>query len=114
MSWITLKKLMRTLASVSMSLFLLFADSACKGDFEEVEASLIQSRLEESIKHSAVSWWYLGEKDGYHYILEKWPLERNRYKVNKKSLHIEIGAPKELTFDKSEWVNLKVEQVQFK
>lgn len=114
MSWITLKKLMRTLASVFMSLFLLFAVSACKGDFEEVDTSLIQSRWEESIKHSAVSWWYLGEKDGYHFIVEKWPLERHRYKVNKKNLHIEIGAPKELTFDKNEWVNFKVGQVQFK
>lgn len=103
-----LKKTIKDIVFVSLLSLSTLSISACKEQFDIVDASIIQNRWEESIKHSAASWWYLGEKGGCYYILEKWPLESHGYKVSKEEITIEVDSRKELTFDESEWINLKV------
>lgn len=99
------------------SIFLLICSvvvlQSCRDKFDEVDASVFQAKLNEAFSNTAVSWWYLGEENGYYYFLEKWPLEQFGYKVSKQNLIIKVDPPLELTFDKDKWVNLKVWLVEF-
>jgi hypothetical protein len=84
----------------------------CGEAFEEVPISTIEDEAKESRMTTAISWWYLGERDGYHYLVIKRPLDHRRYKVKTTELAINLN-PKELTFEESQWINLKFEQMKF-
>jgi hypothetical protein len=84
----------------------------CGEAFEEVLVSTVEDEANESRMATAVSWWYLGERDGCHYLVIKRPLDHRRYKVRTTELAINL-SPKELTFEESQWINLKFEQMKF-
>jgi hypothetical protein len=95
------------------SLALCFLASGCGEAFEEVPIATIEHEAQESRMATAVSWWYAGERDGYHYVVIKRTLDQRRYKVRTTELTIDLPH-KELAFAESEWVNLKFGQMQFK
>jgi hypothetical protein len=84
----------------------------CGEAFEEVPISTIEDEAKASRMATAVSWWYLGESDGYYYLVVKRPLDHRRYKVKTTELVI-TSSPKELAFEESQWINLKFEQMKF-
>jgi hypothetical protein len=84
----------------------------CGEAFEQVPISRIEDEAKESRVATAVSWWYLGGGDGYHYLMIKRPLDHRRYKVKTMELVINL-SPMELTFEESQWMNLKFEQMKF-
>lgn len=86
----------------------------CSKTFRQIDSNEFQYKFEDSINHSAVSWWYLGENDDFYFILEKWPFKVRAYKINKNQVNIFIGKPKKLTFVVWEWVNLKRHHVSFR
>lgn len=87
--------------------------SSCADAFDEVDAKLVQQKLAESVKHTAVSWWYAGQDDDFHYIVEKWPMEQMRYKVRKDDVQIDIEVPMGAVLNESDWINLKTTNIQF-
>jgi hypothetical protein len=93
------------------SLVALLLMLGCGEAFEEVPISTIEDEMSESRMTTAVS-WYLGERDGYHYLVIKRPLDQRRYKVKTTELAINF-SPKELTFEESQRLNLKFEQMKF-
>lgn len=111
---VSLKKYLRALTYKLVLVLFVTTIASCKEDFKDVDASSIRVKLEESIKHTAVSWWYIGEENEYYYIVEKWPFEQYRYKVSKKEISINIKPPKKLNTDKSTWINLKIDNIVFK
>ena len=100
----------RILSMAGVVAFLL--TSGCDEAFEEVPISTIEEEAKESRMTTAVSWWYLGEQDGYHYLVIKKPLDEHRYKVKTSDLTITL-SPKKLTFEESEWTNLTFSQMKF-
>ena len=103
-------KLIFSIASLVISLL----TASCGEDFKEVPISTIEDEAKESAITTAVSWWYLGERDGYHYLVIKRPLDQRRYKVKTTELIINLSDHKELTFEESEWINLKFSQMKFR
>ena len=85
----------------------------CEERFTEINATDFKAKWDESVKHTALSWWYLGEKKGYYYILEKWPLKQYGYKINKANMTIRLDHPKRLSFTESDWINLKKEHIEY-
>lgn len=89
--------------------------TSCSTEFKIVSGEYIQQRLQESGKHTAVSWWYLGTDEEYHFIVEKWPLERFGYRVSIADVTInnvtveQNGVP----MDEEHWENLKVSNFLF-
>lgn len=65
-------------------------------------------QFNKSNQNSAVSWWYLGDKNSYYYLAEKKPLKTNYYKINKEESPFGFYS-KKITFKKEEWVNIKNE-----
>lgn len=87
--------------------------TGCANQFNDITSGQLQIRWQESFKNTAVSWWYLGEKNEHYYIIEKRPLEKHGYKIKINELKINLQAPKKLTFNEKEWVNLKVKHLTF-
>jgi len=86
----------------------------CAKNFRKIDSNEFQYKFEDSINHSAVSWWYLGENDDFYFIIEKWPFKARAYKIDKNQVYFFIGKPKKLTFVVWEWVNLKRHHVSFR
>ena len=93
---------------------LIFAIVGCGKKFDELDGLSFKKKWEESGQHSAVSWWYLGEKDNYFYIVEKWISEEYNYKVDKKYIEVVLDQPKEFILDEDQWLNLKTRHIKFK
>ena len=83
----------------------------CGGEFSAIDFKRI---LDDSINHSSVSYWYAGEKNGYHFIQERWLLsgENKTYRISNSE--IEVTQSFEYTENQSEWINLKKGDVIFK
>lgn len=94
-------------------IFFIFLIGGCEERFAQINASDFKTKWDDSIKHTALSWWYLGEKDGYYYILEKWPIKKYGYKIDKKNIVIKLDHPKKLTFNEPDWINLKKDLIDF-
>lgn len=103
----------KSLYSFIVLIFFMFLIGGCEDRFTEIDASDFKTKWNDSIKHTALSWWYLGEKDGYYYILEKWPLKKYGYKINKENIVIKLDSPKKLAFNETDWINLKKEHIKF-
>lgn len=87
----------------------------CEEKFIQIDSKELRVKWDASRKHSAVSWWYLGEKDSMYYLLEKWPMKKNGFKINKSQLGLLIENPEmELTLDSVYWINLKTNHLVFK
>ena len=63
--------------------------------------------LDDSIHYSSVSYWYVGEKDGYHFIPERWPLPTTSKIYQIPQNEISVLKDLEYTDDRSKWINLK-------
>lgn len=71
-----------------------------------------QAKWEDSINHTAVSWWYLGETDENYFIAEKWPSKETVYSIEKQA--IKINGITSFEFDSGEKpLNLKNENIEF-
>jgi len=78
-----------------------------------IEAATFKKRLEESSKHTAVSWWYVGETEKRYFIAEKWPGKSTIYSISKKLVKI-VGTKSYERNSGKEPINLKRYNVQFK
>lgn len=91
---------------------LLIVLSGCK-DATPIAGELFKEKWTTSDKHSAVSWWYLGEDKEQYFIAEKWPNKENIYIVSKNI--IVISGIKIFQFNSGEKpVNLKNNHVVIK
>lgn len=97
-----------------LTTLILLTLGGCEENFTQIDSKDLQDKWESSIKHTAVSWWYLGEKGNYHYVVEKWPMKKYGYKIDKTQLDVISDQPKELTFKESGWINLKKGDLVFK
>jgi len=61
--------------------------SACE-ESTPIDEATFKEQWEESSKHSAVSWWYVGESSNHYLIAEKWPTNRTVYSVPKEAVTI--------------------------
>lgn len=96
--------------SILLPFFMVIFFSGCESEYVEVDSDLLQHKLNDSANHTAVSWWYFGEKDNYYYLLEQWPLKSNYYKINKEYILIKGH---QLTYPTNEKVNLKRKYIKF-
>lgn len=80
--------------------------TACNPKPVIINSDDLNKKLNESHQNSAVSWWYLGEKDSFHYIVEKYPFQASYYKIEKVNSPFKFSY-KELTFDEEAWINIK-------
>ena len=102
--------LLRFVAAVALVISVLIG---CDGKFTEISSQEFRLIWEESQKDSAVSWWYLGDKGGFHYFVEKKPLGNTRYAVPASSLNIKGGKQFAFTRDERQWINLKTTHFDF-
>src|SRR5690349_5503840 len=77
-----------------------------------MDAANFKSRWENSLNHSAVSWWYAGESTGAYNLTEEWVLNHYSYEVPKTMITL-VGIKKMEPCKSCEGVNLKVENVKF-
>jgi len=92
-----------------------FLASSCSADFAEVSVSELQRQWIESKQHSSESWWYAGESNDFYFIVKRRPFRMERFKIAKK--HIVISGIKKNegnANDRTEWQNLKRDQLVFK
>ncbi len=92
-------------------ILILFAVTACIEDFKIIEAEQLLEQWEKTDIDTAASWWYLGQDDGYHYIVHKWPLKKLKYRVSTEDIMIIMDEPLLLSEGKRNWVNLKQGQI---
>ena len=85
----------------------------CGERFSEIDAAELKLKWSNNNKDTALSWWFLGEKNGYHYIMEKRPLENHGYMVSRKDIVIRLKDPAKLTLDEDDWSNLKTDDIVF-
>ena len=102
----------------------------CAKEFIELDGPAFKKLWEDSDNHSAESWWYLGEKDSYHYIvrsrirsggkdilfylIDSWAGDEYYYKIDNKYIAVVLDKPKEFTLDDDQWLNLKTRHIKFK
>ena len=91
---------------------LLLASSGCK-EAKQIDGSEFAEKWTISDKHSAISWWYLGEDENQYFIAEKWPTKNSIYSISKGVIIVnDIEA---FAYDSGkEPVNLKNHNVKFK
>ena len=80
----------------------------------EVDVQTFRALLEASSMHSATSWWYLGEAEGYCFFLEKRAaFEQRRIKVEAST--IIYSRQRDLRYPSPEaaWINLKSADLSF-
>lgn len=80
--------------------------AACNPKLVSINSDDLNKKLNESHQNSAVSWWYLGEKDSFHYIVEKYPFQASYYKIEKANFPFKFSY-KKLTYDEEVWINIK-------
>jgi len=86
----------------------------CDEDFTEVNAEEFQAKFDLAKQSDFISWWYLGEGDGYYYLVEKDLWEEAGYKISKEYITVNLENPEIVSSDESEWVNLKEWDIIFK
>lgn len=101
---------MRNIILITVFCFSLLL-SACK-DAAPIDGAVFKERWEESNKHAAVSWWYVGESADHYFIAEKWPTKRTVYSIPKKAVTIK-GIQSFQSNSGNEPVNLKSHNVAF-
>ena len=90
-----------------------FGVASCSDSFEQIDAAALRLRLDDSINHSAVSWWSAGHNEDSYFLVEKWPTEKLRYKVSKTSVEITTAAAAGGVLEESDWVALKLTDIRF-
>jgi len=99
-----------TVIAVSLALLL----AGCDEDFAEVDAGELKAELDLAVHSDVISWWYIGEKDGYYYLVEKKLWEEKGFRISKDYVAIDVGVTKAPSSDESEWMNLKERDISFK
>jgi len=85
--------------------------AACK-EVTLIDGAAFKEQWEESSKHSAVSWWYVGESTDRYFIAEKWPAKRTVYSISKQAVTIK-GIRSFQSNSGNEPINLKSHNVVF-
>ena len=91
---------------------LLLASSGCK-EATQIDGAEFAEKWTTSDKHSAISWWYLGEDENQYFIAEKWPTKKDIYSISKDVIVISGIEAFEYGVG-NEPVNLKYHNVKFK
>lgn len=99
-----------TAATLITGLILL---NGCSNDFREVTAQEFQTIWESSLTDSAVSWWYVGENNGYNNFIEKRPFSTEKYAVRATESGLKTEYKFPLTQDSEKWLNLKTYHFKF-
>jgi len=85
--------------------------SACK-EATPIDGAAFKEQWVESGKHSAVSWWYVGESADHYLVTKKWPTKSTVYSIPKKAVTIK-GIQSFQSNSGKEPVNLKNHNVVF-
>lgn len=99
--------------SATLALGLMFLNG-CGENFREVTAREFKSIWEDSLTDSAVSWWYVGDKNGYSNFIEKRPLKTEKYAVRAAESDLKAEYLFPFTQDNEKWLNLKTHHFEFK
>ena len=91
---------------------ILLAASGCK-EATPLNGAEFKVKWTTSDKHSAISWWYLGEDKNQYFIAEKWPTKKDIYSISKDVIVISGIEAFEYGVG-NEPVNLKYHNVKFK
>ncbi len=86
----------------------------CEEKFTKIDSKELKIKWDDSVNHTAVSWWYLGENENFHFIVEKWIMEKNAYKIDKQQLDVLLNHPHKFIYNESEWINLKIHHLFFR
>jgi hypothetical protein len=78
-----------------------------------IDSATFEEKWVNSRKHSAVSWWYLGESEDNYLISEKWPTRKTIYIIPKDNVLIK-GIQSFKSDANHDPVNLKNHNVVFK
>jgi len=100
-------KNIRILTILSIILFIFFLP----GCLNEMTGKEFKQIWDDAIYNSAVSYWYLGENNGYHYIQERWPSRFTIYKISVTEMIIKKKL--KFTLNKKDWINLKRDDIEF-
>jgi hypothetical protein len=84
--------------------------SACTSVQPEGTSEFIDS-WSESASNSAVSYWYVGEDQGHHVIVEKWPTKSVTYHVDTSQVRI-VGVYGIFSDREEVSLNLKQENIE--
>ena len=91
---------------------ILLAALGCK-EATPLDGAEFKEKWTTSDKHSAISWWYLGEDENQYFIAEKWPTKKNIYRISKNVILVKGIAAFKYDSGK-EPVNFKIHNVTFK
>lgn len=105
---------MKKYKNVFIVALLLFVIAGCR-EFKNLSQNEFKTTWEKSTEKQSSRWLYMGEKNGYYYITQKWAARKHaQYKISTEI--IEITIPKKLKFslNANEWVYLKEKDITFK
>ena len=88
-----------------------FLIAGCK-EAVPLDKSSFQSKWEDSINHSAVSWWYLGETAENYFIAEDRASTKTMYSIEKGAILLKGITSFEFDSGNSP-INLKNENIEF-
>ncbi|HOO46528.1 MAG TPA: hypothetical protein PLM29_09885 [Deltaproteobacteria bacterium] len=77
-----------------------------------IDGNAFKDLWQESVQHSAISWWYVGETDSHFFIAEKWPTKYTIYQLSKNEITL-IGIKPFQPKSGFEPVNLKSDNITF-
>jgi hypothetical protein len=76
------------------------------------ESSQFKERWNDSLNHTVVSWWYIGETNEFYFIKEKWGIRSYNYELPKSQITIK-NVPTMAPCSFCEGINLKANNVKF-
>ena len=88
-----------------------FLVASCK-EAVPLDKTTFQVKWEDSVNHTAVSWWYLGENQENYFVAERGPTVEAVYSIGKQAIHINGIELFEFDTGKNP-INLKFENVEF-
>ncbi len=83
---------------------LLVASIVAIGCVKTVHKSFLDHIRRESTVASASFWWYMGARDGYHYLRNEHFTEIKTYRIPTEELTLKSEIP--YTCDRGKWLNL--------
>ena len=94
-------------------IIMIYAFIGCINQNSQISGNDLKEIFAESESHSAVSYWYAGKKEGYHFIQERWPVPSKTKMFKIVQNQIRISKEMVYTKNQAEWLNLKKGDVVF-
>lgn len=105
-----MKKHYRTIFIVA----LLFCIAGCR-EFKTLSQNEFKTIWEKSTNNQSSRWLYMGEKNGYYYITQKWAQRKHaQYKISTEIIEITVPKKLEFSLNSNEWIYLKENEITFK